>query len=181
MALTSTMFTFDVTLSDVDRGVYESIALRMAQHPSESEDYFVTRLLAYCLEYEEGIVFSRGIADADEPPLAVRDLTGALTKWIEIGAPDAARLHKASKASPKLAFYTAKSPEMLKRQYAGHKIHKSELIVARGVGRETLEWVTDHLDRRLDITIAVNDGSVYLTIGADTHEAVLATLSLFDA
>ena len=78
MALTSTMFTFDVTLSDVDRAVYATIALRMAQHPSESEEYFVTRLLAYCLEYEEGIVFSRGISDADEPPIAVRDLTYAV-------------------------------------------------------------------------------------------------------
>ena len=181
MALTSTMFTFDVTLSDVDRAVYETIALRMAQHPSESEEYFVTRLLAYCLEYEEGIVFSRGISDADEPPIAVRDLTGTLTKWIEIGAPDAARLHKASKASPRLALYTAKAPETLKRQYAGQKIHKSDQIVARSVGRGTIDWVVDHLDRRLEITVAVTEGTVYLTIGEDTHEAVLPLLALFDA
>ena len=181
MALTSTMFTFDVTLSDVDRGVYETIPVRMAQHPSESEDYFVTRLLAYCLEYEEGIVFSRGISDADEPPIAVRDLTGTLTKWIEIGAPDAARLHKASKASPRLALYTAKSPEVLKRQYAGQKVHKSEAIVARAVTRETIEWFIDHLDRRLEITIAVTDGTVYLTIGEDTFETTLPVLQLFDA
>jgi uncharacterized protein YaeQ len=181
MALTSTMFTFDVTLSDVDRGVYETIALRMAQHPSESEDYFVTRLLAYCLEYEEGIVFSRGISDADEPPIAVRDLTGTLTKWIEIGAPDAARLHKASKASPRLALYTAKSPEVLKRGYAGQRIHKAEAIVARGVPRETIEWVVDHLDRRLEIAMSVTDGTIYLTIGDDTHETTLPALQLFDS
>ena len=100
MALTSTMYAFEVALANVDRGVYESLEFRMAMHPSESAEYFVARLLAYCLEYREGIAFSRGISDPDEPPLSVRDLTGSLQRWIELGAPDAARLHKASKAAP---------------------------------------------------------------------------------
>ena len=67
----------------------------MARHPSESEEYLWTRVLAYALEFTDGIGFSRGgISDPDEPPLAVRDLTGAYRSWIEIGAPDADRLHK---------------------------------------------------------------------------------------
>lgn len=180
MALTSTMFTFDVTLSDVDRGVYESLAVRMAQHPSESEEYFVTRLLAYCLEYEEGIVFSRGISEPDDPPIAVRDLTGALTKWIEIGAPDAARLHKASKASPSLVLYTHKAPHTLRSGYAGQRIHRSEAIVARGVGSALLQWVIARLDRRMAFTLAVTDGTIYLTIGDETFEGALDPLTLFD-
>ena len=90
MALTSTMYAFDIALANVDRGVYESLEFRMAMHPSESAEYFVARLLAYCLEYTEGIAFSRGISDPDDPPLSVRDLTGSLKVWIELGAPDAA-------------------------------------------------------------------------------------------
>ena len=113
MALTATMYTFDVELADVDRGVYESLSLRVARQPSETEQFLVTRVLAYCLEYGEGIAFSRGLAEPDEPALAVRDLTGALRSWIEIGAPNAARLHKASKTAPRVVIYAHKDPEQL--------------------------------------------------------------------
>ena len=96
MALSSTVYNFDVTLSDVDRGVYETLAIRAACHPSETIEYLLTRVLAYCLEYTEGITFSKGLAEPDEPAVLVRDLTGRITGWIEVGAPDADRLHKAS-------------------------------------------------------------------------------------
>ena len=106
MALTATIFNFDIQLADVDRHVYETLSLRVAQHPSETELHLATRVLAYCLEYGEGIRFSKGLAEPDEPAIVVRDLTGALRAWIEVGAPDAARLHKAMKASPRVAVYT---------------------------------------------------------------------------
>src|SRR5437899_2757847 len=73
MALGATVYSFDIDLADSDRGVYETLALRVARHPSESDDYLVARVLAYCLEYTEGIAFSRGgLSDADEPPITVR-------------------------------------------------------------------------------------------------------------
>ena len=101
MALSATIYNFTIGLSDVDRGVYETLELKVAKHPSESDEYLVTRVLAYCLEYAEGIAFSRGLSSPDEPPIAVRDLTGVLKAWIEVGSPDAARLHKAGKAAPR--------------------------------------------------------------------------------
>src|SRR5438270_1772882 len=102
MALAATIYNFDVELTDTDRHVYESLALRVARHPSESEEYLVTRLLAYLLEYCQGIEFSRGISDPQDPAIAVRDLTGAVRSWIDIGAPEAARLHKASKTAARV-------------------------------------------------------------------------------
>src|SRR5436190_9797021 len=99
MALNATIYNFDVELADSDRQVYESLALRVARHPSESEEHLVARLLAYLLEFTEGIEFSRGVSTPDQPAIAVRDLTGAIATWIDIGTPDAERLHKASKAA----------------------------------------------------------------------------------
>ncbi len=168
MALTSTMYTLNVALADVDRGVYEALEFRMAMHPSESSEYFVARLLAYCLEYTEGIAFSRGISDPDDPPLAVRDLTGALKVWIEIGAPDAARLHKASKASPRTVIYTHRDPSTLLRQLAGAKIHKAEQIVLYALDRDLVEAIGARLDRRLTLELSVTDGTLYVNIGGTT-------------
>ena len=132
------MYTVDVALSDVDRGVYESLSIKAACHPSETEEYFATRILAYCLEYKEGISFSKGLREADVPAISVRDLTGALTAWIEIGSPDAARLHKASKASPRVAVYTHKEPRIFLRAYEGERIHKAESLELYAVDRELL-------------------------------------------
>src|SRR5476649_3084166 len=119
MALTATIHNFDVELADGDRHVYESLALRVARHPSESEEYLVTRVLAYLLEYAEGIEFSRGVSDPDEPAISIRDLTGKIRTWIDIGSPDAARLHKAAKSGARVVVYTHKNPEQFLKQQIG--------------------------------------------------------------
>src|SRR5580693_10188232 len=101
MALGATVYNFNVELADSDRGVYQPLDLRVARHPSETEDHLLTRVLAYCLEYTEGIAFSNGLFESDQPTIAVRDLTGALRVWIDVGAPDAPRLHRAAKLAPR--------------------------------------------------------------------------------
>src|SRR6476469_2264618 len=98
MALTATMYHLQIGLSDVDRGVYETLDLRVAQHPSETMRYLLTRTLAYCLLYEPGIAFTRGLSTTDEPALWIKDLQGQLRTWIDVGTPSADRLHKARKA-----------------------------------------------------------------------------------
>lgn len=174
MALTATVFTLDVALSNVDRGVYEQVSLKAARHPSESEEYFLTRLLAYCAEYTEGIAFSKGgIADPDDPAIVVRDLTGAWKSWIEIGSPDAARLHQASKASPRVALYTHKEPRLLLRGYEGQKIHRAERIECYAVPGELLESLSAHLERRMTWALSVTDGEYFVDVaGASYHGAL---------
>ncbi|HLA70480.1 MAG TPA: YaeQ family protein, partial [Steroidobacteraceae bacterium] len=108
MALGATIYTFDIDLADSDRAVYQSLNLRVAQHPSETPDYLLTRVLAYCLVYAEGIAFSKGLSDPDQPAISVCDLTGALQVWVDIGLPEPERLHRASKAAPRVAVYTHK-------------------------------------------------------------------------
>ncbi|MEP7381336.1 MAG: YaeQ family protein [Gemmatimonadota bacterium] len=168
MAQTATIYTLEIQLSDVDRGVYETLALRVACHPSETEEYLWTRILAYCLEYAEGIAFSKGLSEPDEPAVVVRDLTGTLVAWIEVGAPDAARLHRASKASPRVAVYTHKEPRLLQRQYEGERIHRSSEIGLYAVDRELLEALVARLERRLALSISVTEGTLYVTIGSET-------------
>ena len=168
MALTATIHNFEIALADVDRGVYESLAVRVARHPSETEEYLLTRVLAYCLEYTDGIAFSKGLAEPDEPALAVRDLTGALRAWIEVGAPDAARLHKASKAAPRVVVYMHKDPTNFVRQLAGERIHRAAELELLAVDREMLSALVSHLDRRVAFDLSVTDGDLYLTVGGET-------------
>ena len=128
VALTATIYNVDIDLADADRAVYESLALHVARHPSESEEYLVTRILAHALEFHEGIVFSPGLSDPGEPAISVRDLTGAIQSWIDIGIPDAARLHKASKAAPRVVVYTHKDPAQLVGRLSDGRIHRAEAL-----------------------------------------------------
>ncbi|HEY2152399.1 MAG TPA: YaeQ family protein [Vicinamibacterales bacterium] len=167
MSLTATIYNFDVELADADRQVYESLALRVARHPSESEEYLVTRLLAYLLEYVEGIEFSRGVSDPDEPTIAIRDLTGAIVSWIDIGTPDAARLHRASKAARRVAVYTHKEPTQYLKQLAGEKIHRADELELYAIDRPLIDALVARLERRVDFSVSVTDRELYLSIGSD--------------
>ncbi|MEP6621362.1 MAG: YaeQ family protein [bacterium] len=170
MALTATIYNFDIQLADMDRNVYETLAFRVACQPSETEEYLMSRVLAYCLEYREGIGFSRGIAEPDVPALAVNDLTGALQVWIDVGAPDAARLHKASKAAPRVAVYTHRDPSRLAAQLAGERIHRAAELELYGIDRELIDALVSRLDRRNTWAVTVTERHLYVTIGTETLE-----------
>ena len=165
MALSATIYNFTIGLSDVDRAVYETFTLKVARHPSESAEHLVTRVLAYCLEYAEGIAFSRGISDPDEPALSVRDLTGALKVWIDIGSPDAARLHKAGKSASRVAVYTHKDPALLRRQLEGEKIHRPDELELYAIDRELIAGLLRLLERRMKFDLSVTDRHLFLSIG----------------
>lgn len=178
MAQGATIYGFETQLSDVDRGVYESLSLRVARQPSETAEYLLTRVLAYCLEYAEGIEMSRGLAEPDEPAIAVRDLTGARRSWIEIGAPDAARLHKASKAAPRVAVYTHKDPQQLVQKLASERIHRAEALEIHAVDRALLASLVEVLERRMVLELTVTDRNLYVTHDGTTLSGVVERFSL---
>ena len=178
MALGATMYVFNVELADSDRGVYETLEIRAAQHPSETADYLLTRVLAYCLEYTDGIAFSKGLSDTDEPAVFVRDLTGALQLWVDIGTPDAERLHRASKAAPRVVIYCHKDAELLASKLAAAKIHRLEALELYAIDRAWLAELVKKLDRRMHFTLTVADRNLYLTVGDDTLTCVVERLPL---
>jgi uncharacterized protein YaeQ len=168
VALTATIYNFDIDLADSRRNVYETLALRVARHPSESEEYLVTRVLAYALEYAEGICFSRGISDPEDPTIAIRDLTGAIQAWIDIGTPDAARLHKASKAAPRVVVYTHKDPEQYRRQLEGQTIHRASALELYAFDRAFIAALAARLERRVAFALSIVDQDLFLSIGTET-------------
>lgn len=178
MALSATVYNFAVELSDVDRNVYETLALRVACHPSEAPEHLVARVLARCLEHAEGIAFSRGLAEPDEPALHVRDLTGALRAWIDVGLPDPARLHRASKAAPRVAVYVHKEPRVWLRTLAEARIHRAEALELHALDRDLVAALAERLDRRTTWGVAVTDGHLYVTVDGTTLDGAVERLAL---
>lgn len=180
MALT-TIVQVEVTLSDVDRGVYETLELRLAQHPSESTRYLLTRLFAYCLCYEEGIAWSRGgLSDADEPPISIRDNTGLFLAWVDVGQPSAERLHKASKAARRVVLFTTADRAQLMREISTRAIHKLEAIEVYRLEPAFISALESKLARRMKLEIVRNEAQLYVTVGGETLESAIERISLVD-
>lgn len=118
-----TLHRFRIALSDVDRNVYETLDLRVAQHPSENLRFLVTRTLAYCLEHAEGIGFSKGgLSNVDEPPVSIRDAIGKMLAWIDVGSPSVDRMKKAKHRAERVTIYTTEKLQNLRAEITGIEI-----------------------------------------------------------
>lgn len=168
MALGATIHVFIIQLAHVDRGIYETLELRLARHPSETAEYLVTRMLAYCLEHAEGIAFSKGLSDPDEPAIVVRDLTGALQAWIEVGAPEAARLHRAAKAAGRVAVYPTRDAGTWLGRMANERIHRAESIDVVVVENSLIAALAARLEKRVQMDVSIADQTIYVSMGTET-------------
>ena len=178
MALTSTLYTLNIDLADADRAVYETLDLRVARHPSESEEFFLARVLAYALEYQPGIDFSRGLSDPDEPPIAVRDLTGGMRAWIDIGTPSADRLHKAAKSTPRVAVYNHKESHQWLAGLGSAKIHRAAEIELFALDRSLIAALGARLDRRMSFAMSVSGADIYLSFAETALQGPVTRLRM---
>jgi uncharacterized protein YaeQ len=179
MAAGTTIHHLVLAVSDVDRSVYETLDLRVARHPSETMRWLLTRTIAYALSYEDGIAFSKGgLSDVEEPPLSVHDRTGKLLSWIEVGAPSADRLHKASKASPRVTLFTTADLGNLRKDVAGRKVHRVEEIEVFEIDVKLVDELEKVVGRRTELSLSRNDGQLYIDVGGKTLEGAVARTSL---
>ncbi len=170
MALTATMRRFEVALADSDRGLYDNLDLRVAQHPSESDRYLVARMVARTLEHGEGVDWSKGLAADDEPALWQRDLRGDLQAWIEVGSPAPARLHKAKKAVKRVVIYAWNRVDALAASLVEERVYKAEEIELFELDAAVLDAVAATLARTNAWDVAITGGTIYLSIGGASFE-----------
>jgi uncharacterized protein YaeQ len=178
MTTGSTVYHFEVDVSDVDRNVYDLLDLRLARHPSETLQYLLTRTIAYCLFYQEGIAFGPGLSDGDEPAMSVKDRQGNLSLWLDVGSPAAERLHRASKAAPRVVVFTQHDPSIVLAQLRGRKIHRQDELEIFSLAPRFLDSIAEAIDRHTRFALVRNDGELYLTIGGRTISGRLTRHSL---
>ncbi|WP_096086631.1 YaeQ family protein [Agaribacterium haliotis] len=106
MALSSTIYKFNIQLSDLNRHVYEAVDLTVAQHPSENSERMLVRVLAYCLNVAEGLSFSKGLCVPDDPDIEQLSLSGQRLLWLDVGEPKVERVKKACRLADKVKIYS---------------------------------------------------------------------------
>jgi uncharacterized protein YaeQ len=169
MALTATIYNLRIDLADIDRGIYETLDVCVARHPSETVEYMFMRVIAYCLEYSEGIALTaEGVAAGNEPAVLIRDLTGRITAWIEVGMPDAERLHRGLKLAGRAAVYTHRDVQKLLAQLSAANIDRLASVPVYEFNRAFVDEIAGLLERRSNFSISITERELYIEIGGRT-------------
>lgn len=168
VALKATIYNLNVDLADIDRGTYETLDLCLARQPSETIEYMLMRVLAYCLEYADGIALTEGVAAGNEPAVLIRDLTGRTTAWIEVGMPDADRLHRGHKLAGRAAVYTHRDVRKLLAQLSSTNVHRFADIPVYAFDPGFVDEVAGLIQRRCAISVSITERELYLGIGGRT-------------
>lgn len=173
MALKATIYKADLNIADMDRHYYADHALTIARHPSESDERMMARVLTYALYAQEGIAFTKGLFDVDEPEVWVKDLTGEIKLWIDIGQPDDARLRKAcGRADQVVVLCYSSSSEVWWKQIESKLTRLNNLTVLQ-LPAETSQELTALVERTMQLQCMVQDGEVWIsTEGARVQVAL---------
>jgi uncharacterized protein YaeQ len=162
MALKATIYKVELQVSDLDRGYYASHALRIARHPSETEERLMVRVLAFALHAHERLEFGRGISAEAEPDLWLRDDTGAIEDWIEVGLPDERELRKASGRSRQVEVFSyGRGADLWWEQNRATLARLGNLRV-RALAPADCKALAGLAGRNLRLTCTVQDGTVWL-------------------
>jgi uncharacterized protein YaeQ len=178
MALKATIFKAALQIADMDRNYYGEHALTIARHPSETDERMMVRLLAFALHAEERLAFGRGLSDEGEPDVWEKDLTGAITTWIDVGLPDDKRIRKAAGRAGQVYVYSygAAHGTRLWWEQVESKLDKARNVtVIRLPATETRE-LASLSDRNMKLTCTVQDAQIWFANDAGSVEVHPETL-----
>jgi uncharacterized protein YaeQ len=173
MALPSKVYKASLQLSDIDRGIYETVQATVAQHPSETEERLVARLLAYAIFHEPELTFTKGISATDEPDLWVKRADDRVRLWIEVGLPEPDRIIKASRHSERVALLACGRALASWDQQQLPKLEKLANLTIISIDPAIIARLATKLERSIIWSVTITEGTLYLTIGEETLEAAI--------
>ena len=165
MALKGTIYRFRLDLSDVDRNCYQAFNLTLIQHPSETIERMVLRLFAYALSYQEGLEFTRGVCEGDEPDCWSHAPDGRVALWGEVGLPDASRLQHASRHAEQLFLLASGASFDRWQEHNLEPLKSLSNLAGYRIDWEWLQQVATGLERTAKWSLTISDGELYLNDG----------------
>jgi uncharacterized protein YaeQ len=165
MALKATIHKAEIIISDMDRGYYHTHSLTLAQHPSETLDRLMLRLVVFALHASEQLVFTRGLAAVDEPDLWQKSATGDLELWIELGEPDERRIRQACGRAKQVWLYTYGRSSDVWWHSIQNKITRQKNLSVLRISATTLTQLAKLHQRTMQLQATVQDNQLWLSCG----------------
>ena len=177
MALKSTVYKAELDIADIDRSHYASHSLTMARHPSETEERLMLRLLAFSIYADEELLFGRGLSTENEPDLWLKDPTGAIKLWIDLGLPDEKRLRRAAGRAEQVVLiaYGSRAIDVWWAKN-GSKLNRIENLAVYALPYEAQQALTVIADRNMRLHCTIQDQQILLGNDLNTVEFNLPKL-----
>ncbi len=177
MALKSTIVKAELSVADIDRGYYRDHALTLAQHPSETDERMMVRLLAFALHADDALAFGRGLSTDDEPDLWRRDLTGAIEQWIDVGLPDEREVRKACGRAREVHVlaYGGRAVELW-WQAARERLERQHALAVAEVPQEASRALAQLAARTVRLQVTIQHGHVLVADGERSIDVTLREL-----
>ncbi|VXB01316.1 YaeQ family protein [Massilia sp. 9I] len=168
MALKATIYKADLSIADMDRNYYGDHSLTIARHPSETDERVMIRVLAFALHADPALAFTKDLFDVEEPALWLKDLTGAIQTWIEVGQPDEKRLMKAAGRSGKVVVYSYSATSDIWFKGISKQIDRARNVSVVNIPNEASVQLEKMAKRNMQLQCTIQDGQIWLTDGVDT-------------
>ncbi len=168
MALKATIYKADLSIADMDRNYYQEHSLTIARHPSETDERVMIRLLAFALHADPALAYGKDLFDVEEPALWLKDLTGAIDLWIEVGQPDEKRLLKAAGRAEKVVVYSYSATSSIWFKGLANKIERAKNVSVINFPSDISAQLEKMAQRSMQLQCTIQDGQVWLTDGTDT-------------
>ncbi|HEY8607407.1 MAG TPA: YaeQ family protein [Noviherbaspirillum sp.] len=168
MALKATIFKADLQVADMDRHYYGDHTLTIARHPSETDERMMVRLLCFALHAHEALGFGKGLSADDEPDLWQKDLTGAISLWIDVGQPDEKRILKACGRADRVVVYSYGSASHVWWSQAGTRLERARNLSVHNLPSASTQALAGLAQRSMQLQCTIQDGQVWLGDGAQS-------------
>lgn len=175
MALKPTIFKMNINVSDLDNDVYESLALTVAQHPSETTERMMTRILAFVLNNQEFITFTKGLSEADDPDIWAKNYSDEFLLWVDVGEPAFDRIKKACRQAQVTKVYTFNTKSNVWWKQSQKDFAKINAQVYQ-FDFEQIEKLASLVERSMSFSITISDSILYIAADLGSCEVNLTTL-----
>ena len=176
MALKATIYKADLSIADMDRNYYQEHALTIARHPSETDERVMIRLLAFALNADPALTYGKDLFDVEEPALWLKDLTGAIQTWIEVGQPEERRMMKASGRAEHVVVYSYSATSHIWFKQIAKQIDRARNITIVNIPAEVSSQLEQMAKRSMQLQCTIQDAQVWLTDGETTVQVERETL-----
>lgn len=161
MALKPTIYKLRISLSDLNRDYYDTLNLTLAQHPSETTERMMVRVLAFCINAQEHLAFCKGLSDVDEPDIWARTLDGQITLWIDVGEPSVDRIKKVCRQAGEVKVYCFNSKADVWWRQEQAKIKPLKASVYQ-FGWKSIQALAALVQRTMDMSVSITGDSAYV-------------------
>jgi len=179
MALKPTIYKLNITLSDLNRDYYDTVDLTLALHPSETLERMMARVLAFCINAQESLKFTKGLSEIEEPDIWLRTLDDQMALWIDVGEPDVERIKKASHKAKSVKVYSFNTKSDVWWEQSKAKFSRFKAEVYRFEWAE-IQVLTAMVERTMALSVMITANSAYITFGSQQCEVSWVELSLVD-